>query len=106
MNKKLKLALAALLGFSAACSTVKNAPTRGENGQEQESGATGVADSVSRPRIIVMYGVRYPGSDNPGTPLPFEGPDAQAPESGQSGAAGGTPATGAGEAPAVKPARE
>ena len=28
MNKKLKLALATLLGFSAACSTVKNAPPR------------------------------------------------------------------------------
>ena len=26
MNRKLKLALAALLGFSAACSSVKNAP--------------------------------------------------------------------------------
>ena len=33
MNKKLKLALATLLGFSAACSTVKNAPAKGEDVQ-------------------------------------------------------------------------
>lgn len=59
MNRKLKLVLAALLGFSAACSSVKNAPEKGREGLQTE------ADSVSsslRHRIIVMYGVRPPES--------------------------------------------
>ncbi len=30
MNKRVKLAIAALLGFSAACSSVKNAPKQGD----------------------------------------------------------------------------
>ena len=47
MNKKLKLALATLLGFSAACSTVKNAPAKGEGEQQQEAGAPEVRDSVA-----------------------------------------------------------
>ena len=58
MNKKLKLALATLLGFSAACSTVKNAPAKGE-----------VRDSVAPPRVMVMYGVRPPGQKTIGVPL-------------------------------------
>ena len=61
MNKKLKLALATLLGFSAACSTVKNAPAKGEGEQQQEAGAPEVRDSVAPPRVMVMYGVRPPG---------------------------------------------
>lgn len=69
MNKKLKLALAALLGFSAACSTVKNAPARGEGGQQQEADAPEVRDSVAPPRVIVMYGVRPPGQRTIGVPL-------------------------------------
>ena len=54
MNKKLKLALATLLGFSAACSTVKNAPAKGEGEQQQEAGAPEVRDSVLRTRIPPM----------------------------------------------------
>ena len=50
MNKKLKLALATLLGFSAACSTVKNAPAKGEGEQQQEAGAPEVRDSVAPDR--------------------------------------------------------
>ncbi len=55
MNRKLKLALAALLGFSAACSTVKNAPSKGSGDPEA------MADTarIDRP-VIVMYGVRIP----------------------------------------------
>ena len=61
MNKKLKLALAALLGFSTACSTVKNAPAKGAEEQKQETGSQEVQDSVKvPPRIVVMYGVRPP----------------------------------------------
>ena len=52
MNKKLKLALATLLGFSAACSTVKNAPAKGEGEQQQEAdglrGALGHPDTLLR----------------------------------------------------------
>lgn len=59
MNRKLKLALAALLGFSAACSSVKNVPAKG--GSEQKTDAVAPADSTQElHRIIVMYGVRPP----------------------------------------------
>lgn len=68
MKKKLKLALAALLGFSTACSTVRNAPAKGGEEQKQETGSQEVRDSVKvPPRIIVMYGVRPPGQSMPGT---------------------------------------
>lgn len=56
MNKKLKLALAALLGFSAACSTVKNAPAKGEPAAAKDADTT--VQEV--PRMVVMYGVRMP----------------------------------------------
>ncbi|MEG2061880.1 MAG: hypothetical protein RRY33_08505 [Alistipes sp.] len=58
MDKKWKLALAALLGFSAACSSVKNAPTKGET--QQKSDTVAPSDSVRHRRVIVMYGVRAP----------------------------------------------
>lgn len=55
MNRKLKLALAALLGFSAACSTVKKVPSKGAHDTEVP------ADSISIVHpIVVMYGVRPP----------------------------------------------
>lgn len=63
MNKKLKIALAALLGFSTACSSVKNTPIKGaEKEQKQEQGQEPeqVLDSIVRPRIVVMYGVPTP----------------------------------------------
>ena len=49
--KSCKLALVALLGFSTACSTVKEAPK-----SEKEKGKK--AETV--PSIVVMYGVRRP----------------------------------------------
>ncbi len=55
MNRKLKLALAALLGFSAACSTVKNAPSKGSDNPEAQADTA----RIDRP-VIVMYGVRIP----------------------------------------------
>ena len=68
MNKKLKLALAALLGFSTACSTGKIAPAKGAEEQKQETGSQEVQDSVKvPPRIVVMYGVRPPGQAGPAT---------------------------------------
>ncbi|MDE6624339.1 MAG: hypothetical protein K2K30_08145 [Alistipes sp.] len=56
MNRKLKLAAAALLGFSAACSSVKNAPSRSES----EAPAPDTMQ-LEHPRVRVMYGVRVPG---------------------------------------------
>lgn len=60
MKGKLKFMFAALLGFSAACSTVKNAPVKG---QEEAKGV--VTDSIHRPRVVVMYGVRRPVNEQP-----------------------------------------
>ncbi|WP_418992329.1 hypothetical protein [Alistipes sp.] len=66
MTKKLKLALAALLGFSAACSTVKNAPSKGQTDPRPQSDtATAPAwGTGDRPRIVAMYGVRTPRADS------------------------------------------
>lgn len=58
MNKRVKLALAALLGFSAACSTVKNAPARNDGAREGVQADTTAVDEA--PRIMLMYGVRPP----------------------------------------------
>ena len=57
MNRKLKLAAAALLGFSAACSSVKNTPSQSAG----ESPAPADTTRVEHPRVRVMYGVRVPG---------------------------------------------
>lgn len=57
MNKKLTLAIVALLGFSTACSSVKNAPATGKQTHE--------VDSTLQRRIIVMYGVRTPNNALP-----------------------------------------
>lgn len=59
MNRKLKIALAALLGFSAACSTVKNAP-KGNGSGSEEMQRDSAAVRGRNPRIVVMYGVRRP----------------------------------------------
>lgn len=60
--RKLKFMLAAALGFSAACSSVKNAPKQKSDDKQQLSEA--VTDTVSpRPRIVVMYGVQRPGPE-------------------------------------------
>ena len=50
MSKKMKLALLALLGFSTACSTVKN----GAKNPEESS------TEFVEPAIRVLYGVRAP----------------------------------------------
>ena len=49
--KSIKLAIIALLGFSTACSTVKE----GSKSKKEESPKAEMA-----PQIIVMYGVRRP----------------------------------------------
>ncbi len=57
MNRKIKYAIAALLGFSTACSTVKTAPKGAGKPQQIEP------DTLERPappRLVVMYGVRPP----------------------------------------------
>lgn len=58
MDRKLKLALAALLGFSTACSSVKNAPKE-EGKPARDADTTTVVKGVDpNRRIVVMYGVR------------------------------------------------
>lgn len=77
MNRKWKLALAALLGFSAACSTVKQAPQKTEEAPrsgasssevaQRPGGASPAAADTTQhlpPRIVLMYGVRSPVSDS------------------------------------------
>ncbi len=58
MSRKFKLALAALLGFSAACSSVKNTSARDAGPQEPRE-AEAQADTI-RYRFVCMYGVRPP----------------------------------------------
>lgn len=58
MNKRVKLAIAALLGFSAACSSVKNAPKQGE----EQNTPVETVEPDGPARIVVMYGVRPPVS--------------------------------------------
>lgn len=53
MDKRMKLALLALLGFSTACSTVKSG-SKSKDGQEAQ---------IEQPTTIVMYGVRPPVQD-------------------------------------------
>lgn len=64
MNRKLKLALAALLGFSAACTSVKNTPREGEDKQKDAPDTTVVRGYTGGPRVVVMYGVRIPQQDS------------------------------------------
>ena len=64
MNRKLKLALAALLGFSAACTSVKNAPKE-DTAKTQGADTTAVKGYPEFPRrAVVMYGVRTPRQDS------------------------------------------
>lgn len=59
MNRKIKIAVAALLGFSAACSSVKNAPKESTKPETENMTPIQVNDSIA-PRMHVMYGVRTP----------------------------------------------
>ncbi len=61
-GRKWKLALAALLGFSAACSTVKQA-SKDSSGQK-DADTTFVKEPNQPARIVLMYGVRPPLSDS------------------------------------------
>lgn len=58
MHKRIKLAILTLLGFSTACSTVKNA-SKGEPASAERADTTAFGGS-ERPKIVVMYGVRPP----------------------------------------------
>lgn len=87
MNKKIKLALISLLGFSAACSTVrrnaatpdeKSAPEQPTEGENKSAGE-GVApvpetDIEVRPSIRLMYGVPAPLDGRVVAPVPEETP--------------------------------
>ena len=74
MNKKLKLALAALLGFSTACSTVKNAPAKGAEEQKQETGSQEVQGENGKEIFVHFSGIVTDGfkSLNEGQAVEFE----------------------------------
>lgn len=58
MGRKFKLALAALLGFSAACSSTKHSAGRAP--ESKEGIGVEMRADTTRYRIVVMYGVRTP----------------------------------------------
>ncbi len=58
--KRFKWAVAALLGFSTACSTVRPAATGEQAAQSSADTMAVPAGGAERPRIVVMYGVRAP----------------------------------------------
>ena len=69
MNRKVKWALLALLGFSTACSTVrpsssKGGETRDESSRSEDADTPSAQAGRERPRIVLMYGVRPPVSDS------------------------------------------
>lgn len=78
MNRKVKLALAALLGFSTACSTVKNAPGRADETSTRKDGTStrteaekdsiATEESARIERIMLMYGVPSPRPVQPAQP--------------------------------------
>ncbi len=55
--KSWKIAVAALLGFSTACSSVKNAP---KNDKENDALEQGQVNPNDEQRIMAMYGVPNP----------------------------------------------
>lgn len=74
-NRNWKLALAALLGFSTACSTVRQAPQQkpAESAEQPSAEAKPTAESADTarlrkgqlpPRVVLMYGVRPPLTDS------------------------------------------
>lgn len=81
MTRRLKLFLVTILGFSTACSSVKNGP-KGRDRQDDGDSTVIVGSPASAeedaPRVIVMYGVRRPVLDSTrldlSRPLPEESP--------------------------------
>lgn len=55
MDKKVKLALLAMLGFSTACSSAKKSAQSPEQPEIDPA-----PEVIEQPRIMVMYGVRPP----------------------------------------------
>lgn len=74
MNRKIKLAMAALLGFSAACSSVRNS-SDGKSGAQRSVGVEAQSDTLER--VVLMYGVPSPRFRQPddGTPAAVRGVD-------------------------------
>lgn len=67
MKRKWKLAVAALLGFSTACSTVRQAPKQPASKDQTKprtADTTAIKARPVPPRIVLMYGVRPPVSDS------------------------------------------
>lgn len=85
MGRKFKLALAALLGFSAACSSAKH--SAGRSAGPQEAIGVEMRSDTTHYRIVVMYGVRPPRGtvmqtlpDSVAAPAGASAPAAEAPQ--------------------------
>lgn len=61
MMRRLKYLIAVALGFSTACSTVREAPRSHEGKERDDAPAASDSTEVTMPpRVVVMYGVRPP----------------------------------------------
>ncbi len=58
MGRKFKFAMAALLGFSAACSSAKH--SAGRSSEPHEAIGVEVRSDTTHYRVVAMYGVRSP----------------------------------------------
>ncbi len=65
MSKRIKWALLAMLGFSTACSTVKQSVAESDKQTPEE-----VAPGTTEHRVRVLYGVRRPEVQQPVSPEP------------------------------------
>lgn len=72
MSKRIKWALLALLGFSTACSTVKNSAKESQQEAPEE-----VTPPTEEHRIRVLYGVRRPDGQQVYPATPEETPNAE-----------------------------
>lgn len=63
MKRKIEIALLGLLGFSTACSTVKNLPAKGDTPASGSVDRT-PEEAADVPRIRLMYGVPAPLQDS------------------------------------------
>lgn len=72
MSKRIKWALLALLGFSTACSTVKNTAKESKTDAPEE-----VVPTPEEHRIRVLYGVRPPKVQQTEAETPAQTPEAE-----------------------------
>ena len=100
MNRRFKWSILALLGFSTACSSVKN--TAKKDPATAERADSTAVEGKERPQIIVMYGVRPPVGDPMRDSRPAERVEYPQQPAAPAPADSVAPASGAGENGSVK----